>query len=60
LNKPLAEGKERKTEEYVYAYQYLALYEYNKGNGRAAVDYSKKVLEYDANNETAQQIIKIL
>ena len=58
LNKPLAEGKERKTEEYVYAYQYLALYEYNKGNGRAAVDYSKKVLEYDASNETAQQIIK--
>lgn len=58
MNKPLAEGKERKTEEYVFAYQYLALYEYNKANGRAAVDYSKKVLEYDANNETAQQIIK--
>lgn len=58
LNFELKEGQERQTSDLIYAYQYLALYAYNKNNGREAVDWADKLLSVDANNNTAQVIKK--
>ncbi len=54
----MKEGEEKAKEELVFAYQYLALYAYNKNNGREAVDWSNKLLQIDANNSTGSQIKK--
>ncbi|WP_222165056.1 tetratricopeptide repeat protein [Edaphocola aurantiacus] len=58
LSKPSKEGDTRKKEDEIFAYVYLSLYYYNSNDGKTAVDYAKKTLALDANNETANQIIK--
>lgn len=58
LAKPLKDGDTRRKEDEIFAYQYLALYNYQKKNKSAAVDYSKKILALDPENTTAKQIIE--
>lgn len=58
LNFQMKEGEEREKGDLVFAYQYLALYAYNKNNGRDAVDWSNKLLQIDPGNSTGGQIKK--
>lgn len=52
------EGYEKKEDQLMYAYQYLAYYYYNKKNESEALQWSHKILEINSDNEFAQSLIK--
>lgn len=58
LSRPLKENEVRKNEDLNHAYQYLMAFYYNKNNGKEAIDYANKVLEINANDQPAKQIIE--
>ena len=57
LARPAKEKEVRDNKDLNYAYQYLMVLAYNKGQGREAVDYGKKILEILPEDKTAPQII---
>jgi tetratricopeptide (TPR) repeat protein len=58
LSRPAKENEVRDNKDLNYAYQYLMVLAYNKGQGKEAIDYAKKILEIMPDDKTAPQIIE--
>lgn len=58
LARPVKEKEVRENKDLNYAYQYLMVLAYNKGQGKEAVEYGKKILEIMPQDKTAPQIIE--
>lgn len=57
LGRPDKEGEERKEEDLMFAYQYLAINAYQTADAKSAVMWSNKILALDSKNSTAIQIV---